>query len=137
MAIRISTTARNAAADAVVDLIDAGAAAGQLRIYTGAQPATADTAASGSLLATVTLVDPAFGAAASGTATMADPPAVDATGAGVAGWFRVLDSNGNAVFDGSVTGSGGNGDLELSNTNIAVGQSIDITSGGTITMPAG
>lgn len=137
MAIRISTTARNAACDAVVDLVDAGAGAGKLRIYTGTQPATADTAASGTLLADATLIDPAFGAAATGTATLADPAAVTGSSAGTAGWFRVLDSNNNTVFDGSVTATGGGGDLQLSNTSIAVGQTVDISAGGTVTMPAG
>lgn len=45
MATRIATSARNAAADAVVDLLDAGAGAGHIEIRTGAQPATPNTAA--------------------------------------------------------------------------------------------
>lgn len=136
MAMRISTTARNAAADAIVDLIDAGAAAGTLKIYTGAQPATANTAASGTLLATVTLADPAFGSAASGTANGTDPAAVTGAAAGTAGWFRVADSNGNAVYDGAVTATGGGGELELSTTTISVGVTVDITA-LSVTMPAG
>jgi hypothetical protein len=136
MTLRISTTARNAAADAVVDLVDAGAAAGTLKIYTGAQPATANTAPSGTLLATVTLVDPAFGNAATGTAAAADPAAVTGAAAGTAGWFRVADSNGNTVFDGAVTATGGGGELELATTTISVGVTVDI-SALTITMPAG
>lgn len=136
MAVRLSTAARNAAVNGITALADAGAAAARLRIYTGAQPATADTAATGTLLVDVALVDPSFGAAASGSATLADPGAVNATAAGTAGWFRITDSNSNAVLDGSVTATGGGGDLTLSNTNVASGQSVDIT-GGTITMPAG
>lgn len=137
MAIRLPTASRNAAADAVVDRADAGTAAGKLRIYTGAQPASANDAASGTLLAEVTLIDPAFGNAAAGVATLADPVAVTGTNTGTAGWFRVLDSDNNTVFDGSCTASGGGGDLILSNTSIASGQTVDILSGGTITMPAG
>src|SRR5215207_8084010 len=121
MAIRLSTAARNASTDSVVDLIDAGAGAGTLKIYSGSQPATGDTAASGTLLATVTLIDPAFGASSAGTATGGDPAAVNPVATGTAGWFRVQDSAGNNVFDGSVTATGGGGDLQLSNTSLAPG----------------
>lgn len=136
MAVRLPTASRNAAADAIVDRADAGAAAGKLRIYTGAQPASANDAASGTLLADVTLVDPAFGNAATGVATLADPGAVTGSAAGNAGWFRILDSDLNTVMDGSVTATGGGGDLTLSNISIASGQTVDIT-GGSVTMPAG
>ena len=120
--------ARNAATDAVVDLIDVGPAAGTLKIYTGTQVATGDTAEAGTLLATVVLSDPAFGASASGTAAGADPAAVNPTGTGTAGWFRVEDSTGANVFDGSVTATGGGGDLQLSNVSLAPGINVDITS---------
>src|SRR4051794_1666363 len=119
MATRLSATARNAACDAIVDLVDAGPGAGTLKIYSGTQPATADTAESGTLLATVALVDPAFGAASTGTATGGDPAAVNPVASGNAGWFRVEDSTGANVYDGSVTATGGGGDLQLS--NIAIG----------------
>lgn len=137
MTTRISTNARNAAADAVVDLLDAGAGAGYIEIRTGSQPATANTAATGTLLSTVTLDDPAFGSAASGTASAAGLPNTD-TGdaAGTAGWFRAYDSNGNAVIDGSVTATGGGGDMELSTTTISVGVTVSVTA-WTITVPAG
>lgn len=136
MAIRLSTRSRNAAADAVVDTTDAGAGAGRLRIFTGTQPASANDAATGTLLADVVLADPAFGAAATGTAALTDPGPVTGAAAGIAGWFRILDSDLVAVMDGSVTATGAGGDLTLSNTNIAAGQSVDIT-GGSVTMPAG
>lgn len=135
MATRISTAARNAAADGVVDLLDAGLAAGYIQIYTGTQPATPNTAATGTLLGTLTLSDPAFGAAASGTATAAaitDDTSADASG--TAGWFRALDSNANPVIDGSITGIGGGGDMEMDDTNIVAGGVISVTS-WTVTMP--
>ena len=110
MAVRISTAARNAACDAVVDLIDGGAGAGVLRIYSGAQPATPATSPSGTLLAEFTLSDPAFGAASSGAATLDVTPALTDTGIadGTAGWCRFLDSTeaagtGLGIIDGSVS----------------------------------
>lgn len=133
--LRINTSARNAACDGVVDLLDAGAAAGTLKIYTGSQPATPATAPSGTLLATVTLADPAFGASATGVATGTDPASVTAVATGTAGWFRLEDSTGANVFDGDVTATGGGGVMTLSSTALVSGSPVDITS-FTVTMPA-
>lgn len=135
MPLRIPTASQNAACDAVVDRADAGAGPGEIRIYSGAQPASANDAASGTLLATVTLADPAFGAAASGVATGTDPASVNAASTGTAGWFRAADSNGNTVFDGDVTATGGGGVMELSTVSLTSGYAVDITS-ITVTMPA-
>ncbi len=137
MATRISTAARNAAADAVVDLLDGGAAAGYIEIRTGAQPATPGDAATGTLLATLPLSDPAFGAASSGVATasaITDDTSADATG--TAGWFRGYDDNDVAVIDGSITATSGGGDMELNSVSIVTGGLVEITS-WTITMPGG
>lgn len=135
MATRLATATRNAACDAVVDLLDGGPAAGTIKIYTGTQPTTANDAVAGTLLATITLADPAFGAAATGAATLSGTP-LSATGvaAGTAGWARLADSTGATVMDGSVTATGGGGQIELATTTISVGVTVQITS-GTVTMP--
>lgn len=135
MATRISTAARNAAADAIVDLLDAGAGAGYVEIRTGSQPATPGDAATGTLLATLTCSDPAFGAASSGTATasaITDDTSADATG--TAGWFRGYDSNNAAVIDGHITATGGGGNMEMASVSLVAGGLVEITS-WTITMP--
>lgn len=134
MPLRLSDAARNAKVNACVGLLDAGAGAGTIKIYTGAQPATPATAASGTLLATVTLADPAFGAASGGSASLGDPASVNAAATGTAGWARFADSNGNVVFDGHVTVTGGGGVIELSSTSLTSGAPVDIT-GGTYTQP--
>lgn len=136
MATRIPTAARNAAANAIVDLLDAGSGAGIIRIYTGSQPASANDAASGTLLGTLTLTDPAFGNAATGVATasaITSDTSADATG--TAGWFRALDSDAATVIDGSITATGGGGDLTLDSVSIVAGGTIAVTS-WTVTMPA-
>ena len=66
---KISTAARDAACNAIVDLVDAGAGAGTIKVYTGAAPTNPGDAASGTLLGTLTCSDPAFGASSTGTAT--------------------------------------------------------------------
>jgi len=134
--VGLSTAARNAAADAVVDLVDAGAGAGVIEIRTGAAPSSANDADTGTLLATLTFSDPAFGAASSGQATassITQDSSADATG--TAGHFRVKDSNGNTVFQGSITTTGGGGVMQLVTTSITAGQPVQITS-FTYTQPA-
>lgn len=137
MTIKISTSARNAAADAIATLINAGASFGKIRIYDGTQPAGPDTAISTqTLLAELATADPAFGAASSGVVTLDATPVLATTGiaAGTASWFRVLDSNNAPVYDGSAGTSGT--DMILNTTSISVGVAVEI-SAGQLTMGAG
>lgn len=135
VATRLSTAARNAAANAIVALVDAGPAAGTLQIRTGAQPASANDAPTGTLLATFTLADPAFGAAVLGVATLDATPTLSTVGVadGTAGWFRIADSTGATVGDGAVGTVGQQ--LNLNTTTISTGLTVEITA-GTATMPA-
>lgn len=134
---KISNAVAILACDALVDSIDAGAGAGTIQIRSGSQPADPDTAASGTLLATLTFSDPAFGAAAdaapgataTASAITADSSA-DATG--TAGYFRVLDSDSNVICDGEIGTSGA--DLNLNTTSITSGDNVAISS-FTITIP--
>jgi hypothetical protein len=135
MALTLPTATRDAMCNTLVDRLDASGA-GEIEIRSGARPASADAAATGSVLATVVLAAPAFGNSANGTATLTDPPSVTGVAAGTATWFRALDGAGATVMDGSVTATGGGGDLELATTAITAGLTVDIT-GGTVTMPAG
>lgn len=134
--LRLSLAARNAAANAIVDLIDGGAGAGLLKIYTGTQPATPnDAVTSQTLLGTLTFSDPAFGDASSGVATasaIAEDTSADATG--TATWARIIDSAGNAVMDCDVGTSGAT--INLNTTTVTAGAVLRITS-ATLTMPVG
>ncbi|MGW6296703.1 hypothetical protein [Streptomyces sp. NPDC055058] len=134
MTVFISSAARSAAADAVVDLVDAGTGAGKLQIRSGTQPAGPDSTATGTLLAEVTLADPAFAAASGGVAALAGTPlSATAVANGTASWFRILDSDGVAVMDGSVGMS--SADLIVNTTAVSTGLDVEITD-GTATMPA-
>lgn len=124
----ITTAARNAAADAVVDLVDVGGA-GSLRIYSGTPPADANAALSGNtLLAQLAMSATAFGSAAAGVATAAaitQDSSADATG--TATFFRILAGNGTTVvMQGSVDTSGA--DLNLNSTAIAAGAAVSVSS---------
>lgn len=130
MALRLATNSRNSAVDAVA----ARANGGKIRVYTGSQPASADDAATGTLLVEFDLQNPAFGAASNGQAALAGVPiSAAAIASGTAGWFRMLTSGGGSVLDGAV--GQGSGDLSLDNTNIATGQTVRITS-LTLSQPA-
>ena len=127
MAIRFPQATRQASCDAVVDLCEGGGT-GSLVFYSGAEP-SADVAATGTLLGTLTLSNPAFGAtAADGTATanaITDDSAADATD--TAGYFRVLAGSGALVFQGSVGLQGSGADCELTSHPV-VGEPISVSS---------
>lgn len=131
MAVRLSAALASALADQVDSTLGN---AGTIKIYTGTQPATADTAVGGAtLLATFTLASPGFGAASNGVITLAGVPlTVAAAATGTAGFFRMATSGGTTVLDGSV-GTSGN-QINLNTTSITSGVNVTITS-GTITMP--
>lgn len=125
----ITTAARSAAADAVVDLVDVGGT-GSLRIYDGTMPADANAALSGNtLLAQLTMSATAFGSAASGVATasaITQDSSADATG--TASFFRVLSGAGTplVIFQGSVGTSGAN--LNLNSVAISSGAAVSVSS---------
>jgi hypothetical protein len=136
MTLTLNTGPRNAMCDALVDLLDVGTPAPTIAIRSGTRPSLPSDSATGTLLATVTLdATAAFGSSSSGAATIVDPASVNAVAGGTASWFRAFDGNGLAVFDGSVTATGGGGDITLTTVTIVSGQPVDIT-GGTITVPA-
>lgn len=128
MALTISNGAANAVIDVITDLLDGGT----LEIRSGVKPAATSDSAAGTLLATVTLGAPSFGAASTRSATITDPAAATAAATGTAGWFRAKTSGGTAVIDGTVGTSGA--DLNLSTTALVAGGSVDIT-GGTLSLP--
>lgn len=131
--LKISSTAVNAQADALSDLLDNG----YLRIYDGTQPANANTAITTQvLLAELRFNATAAPAASSGVLTMNSiTQDSSANNTGTATWFRALKSDGSTVvFDGSVGTSGCN--LNLGSTSITSGASVAVTS-MTFTVSAG
>jgi hypothetical protein len=140
----ISNAAAIAACNAIVDLLDAGAGAGKLRIYDNTspgKPANPDVAITTQvLLVEFTLGDPAFGDGADsnpgGRATANAIADVAAGATGTAAWCRAVDSNGLAVIDGDVSATGGGGDCQLNSVSIVEAVNQSVTS-WTITMPEG
>lgn len=132
---KISAAARNAACDAIVDLIDGGASAGTIAIRTGAPPATPASGDSGTLLGTLTFSDPAFGDASGGVATASTITSdTNADASGDAGHFRVKDSNGNVIFQGTAGEAADTPDLTFDEKSVVAGGTIAISS-MTVTVP--
>lgn len=127
MAFQFSTAARNAALDAIETAIGTSAV---LKIRTGAPPASVGTADSGTVLATLNLPSDWLAAASSGSKAKSGTwEDTSADGAGNAGHFRVYASDGTtAHIQGTVTATGGGGDMELVNINIAAGQPVSISA---------
>jgi len=127
MALQLSTTVRNARLDTIESTIGT---APLLRIYSGSMPADCATAASGTLLAEMTLPSDWLANAGSGqkakSGTWQDS---SANATGTAGYFRIYDSGGTTChLQGTVTATGGGGDLTLDNTSIATAQSVTVST---------
>lgn len=128
MAVTLTTAARNAACDAVVDLLDAGTtdATGDINFQTSANAS----------LATCNMANPAFGAASTGVATAGT--IAQGTVAGSANPSTIAKAlfrnrNNVEVFQCAVAVSGS--DINLTNVSVNDGDTIDITS-LTYTQPA-
>ena len=126
MTIQLSTALRNARADLFESTLGASP---KLQIRTGAQPANCAAAASGTLLCEITLPADWLTAASSGVKSLSGSLAGTGASAGTAAHFRLVDSGGTTChLHGSVTATGGGGDLTLDNTSIASSQAVEITS---------
>jgi len=125
MAVQFSVAVRNARLDAIETAVGTSAV---LRIFTGAAPANCAAANSGTLLATFNLpsdwATTASGGVKSKSGTWQE---TSADGSGTAGHSRLYASDGTTCHaQGTVTATGGGGDMTLDNTNIATAQVVTI-----------
>lgn len=127
MALQFSTTVRNARLDTIESTIGVSAV---LKIRTGSAPANCGTADSGTVVATLNLPSDWMAAASGGTKSMTgtwSDSSADATG--TAAHFRLYASDGTTCHaQGTVTATGGGGDMTVDNTSFASGQAFSITS---------
>ena len=128
--MQLSTTLRNTLADAVDTAVGA---TGRARFYTSGLA---------SLLASATLNNPAFGAAATGVITLDVTPAVEDTSPAAAGTAVRLGfyANGTATSGAFVfmlgVATSGAPDVTMSNNVIATTDTVQVSS-LTVTVPAG
>lgn len=130
MALQYSTTLRNARGDQIETTIGASA---KLYLYSGSVAANCAASDPSGLLLTINLPSNWLNDASSGAKTLLGTWSGTASGTGTAASWRIKDSGGTTChMQGTVSASGGGGDLILDNTSIASGQTIAIT-GFTIT----
>lgn len=120
----------DAAASAAADAISALANSGKLELYTGTQPANANTApgVGNTLLVTLTMNATAFGAAVAGVLTANAIASGNAVASGTATWWRLFKSDGTTpLVDGSV-GTGANYNAVMNSAAIVSGATVAISA---------
>ena len=126
MALQYSVAVRNARLDAVETTIGTLAI---LKIRTGAAPATCATADSGTVLASCSLPSDWMAAASAGAKAKSgtwEDTSADATG--TAAHFRLYASDGTTCgAQGTVTVTGGGGDMTVDSTSFTAAQAFTIT----------
>lgn len=121
MAVTFNTTLKNT----TLDGLDTTFNNGTFEIRTGA-PVGAQNPATGTLLVSITLPADAFAAASGGTkASQGTWQDLVANASGTAGNFRMI--GGSNVMEGTVTATGGGGDVTLDSVAIVAGQQVTIT----------
>jgi hypothetical protein len=131
MTMQLSIAVRNARLDAIETAIGVSAV---MKIRTGAAPADCGTADSGTVVATLSLPSDWMANAATGSKAKSGTwQDTSADAAGTAAHFRIYASDGTTChWQGTVTATGGGGDLTVDNTVFASGQSFTVT-GFTVT----
>lgn len=127
MTVKLSVTVRNALLDAFETAIGTSAV---LKIRSGSAPTNISDADSGTVLSTLNLPSDWMAAASSGSkaksGTWQDS---SADNTGTAAHFRLYASDGTTQhMQGTVTVTGGGGDMTVDNTSFASGQNFTITS---------
>jgi hypothetical protein len=126
MALQLSVAVRNARLDAIESTVGTTPT---LEVRTGSAPADCATADSGTVLATLTLPSDWMAAASSGSKALSgtwQDTSADSTG--TAGHFRIKASGGTCHMQGTVTATGGGGDMTVDNTSFASGQQFTVTA---------
>ena len=121
MALTVAAASAQAMGAALATDIGSGAI---IEIRSGAKPATPETAASGTLLVSITVGG--SWSAAGAALSAADPSPANPAAGGTASWFRLKTSGGASMLDGTVTVTGGGGDMTLGSTTITVGVPVDL-----------
>jgi hypothetical protein len=136
MSMQLSVPVRNALLDAIETAVGTVPI---IEIRTGAMPADCATAASGTALIQQALPSDWMAAASAGSKAKSGSWALTAL-AGIstanAGYFRIYDSGSPSAchIQGTITATGGGGDMTLDNISIAAGQAVTVTS-FTLTAP--
>jgi hypothetical protein len=127
MAIQLSAAVRNARLDAIETAIGVSAI---LKIRTGSVPANVAASATGTVLATLNLPSDWMAAASSGSKALSGSwtdSSADATG--TAAHFEITASDSTTRhMQGTVTVTGGGGDMTVDSVSFTAAQAFTVTS---------
>lgn len=124
MAKQFSDAVRNAMGNSFETTVGASPT---IEIRTGAKPANCAAADTGTVLVSMTLPADWLANAAAGVKSLLGTWQANASADGVAGHYRIKQGA-TCHEQGNCTGTGGGGDMELQNTNIATGQQVTVTN---------
>lgn len=125
MTVQLSTTARNNRLDSIESTIGASPT---LELRSGAPPANCAAADTGTLIASMALPADFMNAAAGGSKTLNGTwQDASADSSGTVGHFRIKQG-GTTHVQGTVTNTGGGGDMTLDNVVLNSGQQVTITT---------
>lgn len=126
MAIQFNASARNAILQAIETEVKGSAV---IEFRTGTQPASAGTADSGTLLATIQLPADYLGTPVSGTTDKSGTWSTSVSAAGTVGHFRMKNSAATISYiQGAITSTGGAGDLKFDAIDWVTAQTVTISS---------
>jgi hypothetical protein len=127
MPIQLSVAARNARLDAIETTVGTAAL---LRIFTGSPPANCAAADSGTLIAELNLPSNWMADAASGAKAFAGTwQDLSCNNSGTVGHFRLYNTAGSTChMQGTVTITGGGGDMTVDSVSFTSGQQFTVTS---------
>ena len=135
MTIQFSAAVRDAENDAIETAIGTSAV---MKIRSGAAPANVAAADSGTVLATLNLPSDWLGASSAGVKSKSGTwQDTSGDNTGMAAHFRIYASDGTtAHMQGTVTATGGGGDLTLDRTTVIPGVAVELSS-WRLTAPGG
>ena len=123
--LQYSNGTRNAQQQGLITYAGTGSI---INLYTGTQPANANTALAGNTLLVSLTVSGAFGTDSNGTLTVGAVSNGTAVATGTATFFRITKSNNlTVVMDGTVGTSGA--DMNFNTVSIVTGDTVAISSG--------
>lgn len=127
MALTLSTDGRNARLDSLETVVGTDAI---LKIREGAPPSNVAASSTGTVVSTIQLPTDYMLAASGGSKSKSgtwEDTSADATG--TAGHFELCESDGTTVhLRGTVTITGGGGDMTVDSTSFTAGQKFTITT---------
>ncbi len=126
MTVQWSTTLRNALLTSIMTTLGTSA---KIEVRVGSMPANVAASTTGAKLVEFDLAS-TWATVSAGALTLSNTPVTATAGnTGTAGYYRIFQSDDATCHEqGTITATGGGGDMTIDNTSITSGQTVEITS---------